>query len=174
MKRILILVLTVFAIGCNSVNKAGTVSGTSMDQGTWTVTGNLQCAVCGSSAPKTYKVVFVTSPCTVTTPVGAFSVQGPACFVANNNTGKGSISGTGIPNSPEGAGGNGVLIGAPSNPVPTNATINMIFVSGSKHDLVEFIGNATIANGKVTGTGSCSANTPICQDAIATFSGIQQ
>jgi hypothetical protein len=174
MKHIWILVLMVFAIGCNSVNKTATVTGTSMQQGTWTVTGNLQCAGCGSGVSNTYKVMFVASPCTVTTPVGIFSVQGPVCFIANNNTGEGSISGTGIPNSPKGA-GHGVLIGVPSNPVSANATVNMLFVAADKYgNLAEFTGNGKVANGTMTGTVSCSSNTPICQGAIATFSGIQQ
>ncbi len=40
MKRILILILIVFAAGCNSAKNAGGGSGASM-QGIWTVTGNL-------------------------------------------------------------------------------------------------------------------------------------
>ncbi len=106
---ILILILIVFTTGCNSAKNAGGGSGTSM-QGTWTVTGNLQCTQgCASGVSNTYQVALVSSPCSVTTPVGMFSVQGPVCFIANNNTGEGSISGTGIPNSPKST-GHGVLI----------------------------------------------------------------
>lgn len=88
MKCILILTLLIFAGGCNSSSskKAG---GTSM-QGTWTVTGNVSGSQSGSG---TYQVALVSSPCKVTTPVGTFSVQGPSCFIANNNSGQGSISG---------------------------------------------------------------------------------
>ena len=107
---ILILILIVFAAGCNSAKNAGGGSGTSM-QGTWTVTGNL-----GSQGGSgTYQVELVPSPCSVTTPVGTFSVQGPVCFIANNNTGQGSISGTGLPSSSKNT-GQGVLIGVASNP----------------------------------------------------------
>jgi len=79
MKRILILVLIVFAAGCGG-NSAPKPTGTSM-QGTWTVTGNLQCTQgCGSGVSNTYQVALVSSPCSVTTPVGMFSVQGPVCL----------------------------------------------------------------------------------------------
>ena len=167
---ILVLVLIVFAAGCSSSKKTGGESGTSM-QGTWTVTGNVSGSQSGSG---TYQVALVPSPCSVTTPVGMFSVQGPVCFIANNNTGEGSISGTGIPNSPKST-GQGVLIGLPSNPVPANATVNLLFVAGDKNgNFAEFTGSGTVANGKMTGTGSCSPNTPICQGASATFSGNQQ
>src|SRR5713226_3399453 len=125
MKRILILILIVFAAGCNSAKNSGGGSGTSM-QGMWTVTGNL------GSRPGTYQVELVSSPCSVTTPVGTFSVQGPVCFIANNNAGQGSISGTGLPSSSKNT-GQGVLIGVPSNPVPADATFNLLFVAGDKN-----------------------------------------
>src|SRR5438132_10703350 len=171
MKRILMLMLLllVFVAGCSSSKSSGGGPGTSM-QGTWTVTGNLG----SQGGPGTYQVALVSSPCSVTTPVGMFSVQGPVCFIANNNTGEGSISGTGIPNSPKST-GQGVLIGVPSDPVPANATVNLLFVAGDKNgNFAEFTGSGTVANGKLTGTGSCSPNTPICQGTSATFSGNQQ
>ena len=168
---LLIGTLMVFGAGCGSGNHPKVPTGTSM-QGTWSVTGNVQCTQgCGSV---TYQVTLVSSPCNVTTAVGMFSVQGPVCFIANNNTGEGSISGTGIPNSPKST-GQGVLIGVPSNPVPANATVNLLFVAGDKNgNFAEFAGSGAVANGKVTGAGSCSPNTPICQGASATFSGNKQ
>ena len=52
----------------------------------------------------------------------------------------------------------------PSNPVPANATVNLLFVAGDNNgNFAEFTGSGTVANGKVTGTGSCSPNTSICQ-----------
>src|SRR6266478_5012065 len=147
---ILIWFLIVFAAGCGG-NSANKTTGTSM-QGTWTITGNLQCTQgCGSGVSNTYQVALVSSPCSVTTPVGMFSVQGPVCFIANNNTGEGSISGTGIPNSPKST-GQGVLIGVPSNPVPATATVNLLFVAGDKNgNFAEFTGSGTVANGKFAG-----------------------
>ena len=169
MKRILMLMLLVFVAGCSSSKSSGGGPGTSM-QGTWTVTGNLG----SQGGPGTYQVALVSSPCSVITPVGTFSVQGPVCFIANNNTGQGSISGTGLPSSSKNT-GQGVLIGVPSNPVPADATFNLLFVAGdAKGEVVEFTGTGTVTNGTMTGTGSCSSSTPLCQGMSGTFTAKQQ
>src|ERR1700685_67604 len=118
MKRILILSLIVFSAACSSSNHTSG-AGTSM-QGTWAATGNLSGSGSGSG---TYQMALVPSPCSVTTPVGMFSVQGPVCFVANNNSAQGSISGTGLPGSSNNI-GQGVLVGLAANPVPANGTFN--------------------------------------------------
>ena len=171
MKRILILTLIVFAAGCNSTNNTGGGTGTSI-QGTWTVSGTANLG--SQSGSGTYQVALVSSPCSVTTPVGTFSVPGPVCFIANNNSGQGSISGTGLPSSSKNN-GQGVLVGVASNPVPANATINLLFVVGeSNGSVLQFTGTATVANGTMKGTGSCSPSTPMCQGVTGTFSGNQQ
>lgn len=170
MKRIsiLILILLVFAAACSS--SKNTVSGATSMQGTWTVTGNL--ASQGGSG--TYQVSLVSSPCSVTTPVGMFSVQGPVCFIASNNTGQGSISGTGIPSTSKNT-GQGVLIGVAVNPVLVHGTFNLLFVAGdASGNFVEFTGSGTVSNGTMTGTGSCSSSTPLCQGISGTFSGTLQ
>jgi len=157
-----ILILTLFATGCST----GGPHGTPME-GTWNVTGNL-----GSQGPGpyTYQVTFVSSPCSVASPVGTFSVDGPVCFIANNNSGQGSITGKGLLTSAKNT-GEGVLMGVSANPVPDNSTINLLFVLGEANgNFVEFTGSATVANGKMTGTGACSTNTPMCQGVSATFS----
>jgi hypothetical protein len=163
-KRILILMSIVFAVGCSSTkNPGGGGPGTSM-QGTWTVTGNL-------NPNASYQVVLVSSPCSVTTPVGTFSVPGPVCFTANNNIGQGSISGTGIPNSSKNT-GQGVLIGVAVNPVPSGGAFNVLFVAADASGTVaEFTGSGTVTNGTMTGNGSCSTSTPICQGMSSTISG---
>jgi hypothetical protein len=166
MKRIWILILMVFAAACDSAKNTGGGSGTSM-QGTWTVTGNL-----GSHRPATYQVQLVSSPCSVTTPVGTFSVQGPICFVANNNSGLGSISGTG---SRQTGVSQGVLVGVASNPVADDATFNLVFVAGdATGNVVEFTGSGSVTAGTLKGTGSCSKDTPICLGVTGTFSATQQ
>jgi len=170
MKRILILILIVFAAGCSSSKNTGGESVTSM-QGTWTVTGNVSGSQSGSG---TYQVALVPSPCSVTTPVATFSVQGASCFIANNNSEQGSISGTGLPSSSKNT-GQGVLVGVASNPVPAGATFNLLFVAGDANgNFVEFTGSGTVANRTLTGTGSCSPSTPMCQGVSGTFSGNEQ
>jgi hypothetical protein len=169
MKRVSILILIVFAAGCNSANNTGSGQETSM-QGTWAVTGDIG----SQSGSETYQVAFVPSPCSVMSPVGTFSVQGPVCFIANNNTGQGSISGKGLLGNSKNT-GEGVLIGVAANPVPANGTFNMIFVAGdASGNFVEFTGSGTVSNGTMTGTGSCSPSTPLCQGMTGTFSGKQQ
>jgi hypothetical protein len=182
MRCILISILIVVAAGCNSAKNGGggsVPSGTSM-QGSWTVTATAtstgsvgsQCTngVCG---PGTYQVEMVSSPCSVTTPVGTFSVQGPVCFIANNNSGQGNISGTGLLSSSSNK-GQGVLIGVASEPVPGGATLNLVFVAANNSGFVEFKGSGTVTNGTMTGTGSCSSNTPVCEGVSGTFSGTKQ
>jgi hypothetical protein len=170
MKRILILTLTlmVFAAGCNSTKNAGGPL-TSMP-GTWAVTGDL-----GSQGPGpyAYQVTFVSSPCSVTSPVGTFSVEGPVCFVANNNSGQGSISGKGLLSNANNT-GVGVLIGVPANPVPANSTFNILGVVANNAGVVEFTCTGTVTNGTMTGTAACSSNTPMCQGVSASFSGTLQ
>jgi hypothetical protein len=174
MKCILIsislLILTLLAAGCSSTNSTRGSSGTSM-LGTWNVTGNL-----GSQGPGpySYQVMFVSSPCSVASPVGTFSVVGPVCFIANNNSGQGSITGKGLLTSAKNT-GEGILIGVSANPVPDNSAISLLFVLGEANgSFAEFTGSATVANGKMTGTGSCSTNTPMCQGVSATFSASPQ
>ena len=169
MKRILIFILVVFAAGCNSTSNAGSEPTTSMP-GMWTVTGNLA----SQGGPGTYQVSLVSSPCSVTTPVGTFSVQGPVCFTANNNSGQGSISGSGLPSTSKNT-GQGVLIGVAADPVPANGTFNLLLVAGDgRGNLVEFTGSGTVSKGTMTGSGSCSASTPLCQGMSGTFSGTFQ
>jgi hypothetical protein len=169
MKRILILILIVFAAGCGGTKSAGSGATTSL-LGMWTVTGNLG----SQSGSRTYQVSLVSSPCSVTTPVGMFSVQGPACFTANNNSGQGSISGSGLPSTSKNT-GQGVLIGVATNPVPAGGTFNLLFVAGyTSGTSAEFTGSGTVSNGTMTGSGSCSSNTPVCQGMSGTFSGTLQ
>jgi hypothetical protein len=166
MKRILIFILLIFAAGCSSTKNGATTSMLGM----WTVTGNLS----PQGGSGTYQVSLVSSPCSVTTPVGMFSVQGPVCFIASNNTGQGSISGSGLPSTSKNT-GQGVLIGVAANPVPANGTFNLLFVAGdASGNFVEFTGSGTVSNGTMTGTGSCSSSTPLCQGMSGTFSGTFQ
>ncbi|MCU1250097.1 MAG: hypothetical protein JWQ49_3126 [Edaphobacter sp.] len=181
MTRFLMLILLLLTAGCSSTKDPGSASasGTSM-VGNWTVsttatsTGNLGSQCSQSCGPGSYQLMLIQSPCTVTTPVGTFSVQGPACFIANNNSGQGSISGTGIPSSVKST-SQGVLIGVPSDPVSSGATLNLVFVAGNRNgNFVKFTGSGTITNGVMAGTGSCSTSTPICDGVTGTFSGSKQ
>jgi hypothetical protein len=177
MKRALILILPIlfllaFVAGCSSSKNSNT--GTTAIPGTWAITGTLQCGQsCGSGVAGTYQVVFVSSPCTVVTPVGTFSVQGNTCFIANNNSAQGSISGKGLLTSANNN-GVGVLIGADASPVPDGSTINLLFVMAPQGSVAEFTGTATVTKNTMQGSGACSSATPACQGGSATFSGTEQ
>jgi hypothetical protein len=175
MRPILILMLIaliVFASGCSSSTNSMKASGTPMT-GTWAVTGSGQCTPSCGSPSGTYTVVLVSSPCSVTTPLGPFSVEGPVCFIANNNSGNGSISGTGLPTTSKNN-GQGVLIGVPADPVPSGATANLLFVAAFGSNFVEFTGSGKVTNKTLSGTGSCDTSTPACQGVSVTFSATLQ
>ncbi len=178
MKQVLVLmlILLLFAVGCSSSNSTGGSSGGTSStpmEGTWSITGSVQCTQCGSGGSPSYQVAFVSSPCSVSTPVGTFSVQGSVCFIANNNSGQGSITGTGLLSSASNT-GVGVLLGTSADPVSDGGTVNLLFVNGNASGFVEFTGSATVTKNAMQGTGSCSAETPVCQGTTATFSGTKQ
>src|SRR5580698_3714159 len=138
MKRSWLLIVIVCSVGCSSNSSKSTAGSNTSMQGTWNATGSLSGSQSGSG---TYQVSLVSSPCSVTTPVGSFSVQGPVCFIANNNTAQGSISGSGLPSSSKNT-GQGVLIGVAANPVPANGTFNLLFVAGDAiGNFIEFTGS---------------------------------
>jgi hypothetical protein len=166
MKITLMLVLIVFSVGCDSFKNtgAGSDTGTSM-LGKWAIRGDLG----SQGGPITYHLTLVSSPCTVTTPIGIFSVKGPVCFTANNNSGQGSIA------SLSRSTAQGVLLGVTSDPVPADAAFEMLFVAGDwKGNVVEFSGTGKVINGSMNGIGSCTINTPICQGISGKFSGEQE
>jgi hypothetical protein len=174
MKRMLnfisIVILIAFAAGCGggpSSGGNGPGSGTSM-AGTWTATGSLA----NQGGSHSYQVKLVSSACSVTTPVGTFAVQGPVCFIANNNSGNGSITGGSTTSA---SAGQGVLIGVAADPVPANAKFNLVFVAGyADGTFAEFTGSGTVSDNSLTGTGTCSSTTPVCQGMTGTFTGTLQ
>ena len=174
MQRMLMLNLALFAAGCSSSKpSASSVAPTEM-VGTWnvSVTGTFGT----STVPGTFQVKLISSACSVTTPLGVFSVQGSACFIANNNSGAGAISGVSIPSTSKNL-GQGILVGVASDPVPDNSPINMVFVSSQSggKSFQEFTGTATISAAKMTGSGACStASTASCTGAAATFTATHQ
>ncbi len=130
-----------------------------------------------STATGTFQVKLVSSPCSVTTPLGVVAVQGSVCFIANNNSGVGGIAGTSISTTSKSL-GQGILVGVAADPVPDNASINMVFVSslhGGK-TFQEFTGTATISGGKMTGSGTCNTavSTANCTGASASFTATHQ
>jgi hypothetical protein len=116
MKRFVFVTLLMLTFSCSSSSKSGSATQIS---GAWTITAS---EVGASSS--VFSVTLVSSQCSVSTPVGIFTVQGPACFIADDNTGQGSISGSGQFFYPP----QGVLVGSATGTISANAsaTINLL------------------------------------------------
>lgn len=165
LKLITVLALALLLSGCNATKQAGSQPSTTDVQGNWVITASEV-----GSPNSVFTLSLVTSPCNVTAPIGTFTVQGPACFIADNDTGQGSISGTGSFFYPP----QGVLMGVSQNPSPGNAAVNLLFVEADQFgDAVVFDGSGTV-NGKViTGKWTCDPNSPVCSGLSGTFTGTE-
>jgi hypothetical protein len=162
MKRLLVLfTLLIFIVGCGSSSKSNSTS----ILGTWTIVAS------DATGASTLVATVVSSPCTVSGPIGFgdFTVTGPSCFVANNFTTPGSITGTGLLFPAQGA-----LIGVPANPAPANSALNLLFVEANDTSDAVFTGSGTVSGGKMTGTWACDASSPACVGLSGTFSGSKQ
>jgi hypothetical protein len=148
---------------CGSSSSGNSTSTTKM-QGKWTITAT------GTSSSSVFSATLVSSPCSVATPIGTFTVVEPVCFIADDNTGQGSISGTGTFIYPP----QGVLIGVPANPASGNASLELLFAEADQFgDAAVFGGTGTVSNGTITGTWSCNPSSPACLGLSGTFSGKQ-
>jgi hypothetical protein len=149
---------------CGSSSSGQQSNSTTNIQGNWTITAT------GTNSSSVFSVTLVSSPCSVVTPIGTFTVVGPTCFIADDNTGQGSISGTGTFIYPP----QGVLIGVPANPASANASIDLLFAEADQFgDAAVFGGTGTVSNGTITGTWSCNSASPVCFGLSGTFSGMQ-
>ncbi len=161
MKQFLLIFL-LFIVGCGSSSKQSSTS----ILGNWTIVASN-----GAGGSTTFQASVVSSPCTVSTPIGTFTVAGPTCFIADNNTGKGSISGTGQFIYPP----VGALVGVPADPAPAGSTLNLLFVEADlSGNAAVFGGNGTVTGNKMTGSWTCNANSPACLGLSGTFSGNKQ
>jgi hypothetical protein len=155
----LIIIFTMFVLACGSSHSPGT-----QIPGAWTITANEL-----TSGGSVFSVTLVSSQCSVVAGDEIFTVQGPTCFIADDNTGQGSISGTGVLYPPQ-----GVLVGSPGNPIPadTSESINLVFVEADEYgDVSVFNANGSVDNGTMSGTWVCSTYSAVCTGLSGTFSG---
>jgi hypothetical protein len=163
-----LLLASILLISCgSSSSKSGQANSPSTNlQGSWAITAS----EAGASS-SVFNVTLVSSPCSVSTPIGTFTVQGPSCFIADDNTGQGAVSGTGSFFYPP----QGVLIGVSANPAPSNASIDLLFAEANQlGEAAVFGGDGTVSNGVLSGTWSCNPNSPICAGLSGSFSGTLQ
>jgi hypothetical protein len=167
MRLLAMLSFALFLPSCGGGSSSTSNSTTTNLIGSWTITATET----GSSSTSVFTVTLVSSPCSVSTPIGTFTVQGPSCAIADDNSGQGSITGTGTFFYPP----QGVLIGATASPAPNGTSIDLLFVEADQvGDAAVFGGVGTISNGTLSGNWACSAGSPICSGLTGAFSGTQQ
>jgi hypothetical protein len=170
----LLLCPPLMLVGCGGSSSGGSSSQSLEISGSWTIN------VAGGNV---LTATLVPSPCQVSTPIGTFSVYTDAsltvlastCFIADDNTGQGSISGTGEFFYPP----QGVLLGVQSDPIPANGSgpIGGLFVEADNFgDYAVFNANGTVqASAKsISGGFACNPGTPVCAGVSGTFSGTHQ
>jgi hypothetical protein len=160
LKTVTLFLLMVFTSGCGAGKSAnGGSTAVTQVQGAWTFT-----ATNGVGGQSVFQVNLVSSACTVSTPIGTFTVQGASCSIADDNTGQGSISGTGSFFYPPA----GVLVGLSSG------QIELVFVEADQFgDAAVINGNGTLSSGAISGTWTCNAATSVCLGFSGTFAGTQ-
>ncbi len=171
----LLLCLPFALAGCGGGSSSGSSSSQALEvSGAWTIN------VAGGN---TLNVTLVPSPCQVSTPIGTFSVYtdssltvlATTCFIADDNTGQGSISGTGQFFYPP----VGVLLGVQSDPIRANGSgpIGGVFVEADSFgDYAIFNANGTAqSSGKsISGSFACNPVSTNCAGISGTFSGTHQ
>jgi hypothetical protein len=156
----LIGVLLAVSLACGTTNNSAASKSNSM-VGSWAIS-----ATNGVGGQSVFQVNLISSPCTVSTPVGTFAVAGSSCSIADDNTGQGSISGTGSFFFPP----QGVLIGGSSS-----GQIDGVFVEADQYgDFAVIDGKGTLSNGAISGTWTCNSGTAVCFGLNGTFSGNKQ
>jgi hypothetical protein len=167
MKYLLVTILLAITLGCGSPNsQVGNQPQTTSLAGTWTI------AAASPEGSSLLTAKIVSSPCTVIQDGEKFWVDGTVCFVADNLSGNGSVTGVGSFIYPP----QGVLMGTAVNPVPNNSVINILFVESDLFgDFAGFVGTGSVTStGSMTGTFNCdSVNTPICFGDTGTFTATQ-
>lgn len=162
MKKLWILCLLLTGCGTNS---KPAVTGTQLT-GTWNVTVNQ------SGQPSVTLSTFVVGgPCQVSDGSGdTFTVQGPSCVLADDQTGQGHVSSQNSTLVPE-----GVLLGASANPASNGSPVNFLYAakSASTQTYYVFSGVGTVSNGQISGSWSCYPSVTICSGRTGSFTAAQ-
>lgn len=175
--KLAVLVLTIVALGCGSNSSSSGKNATL--QGNWTITAS------GNGQDSVFSVSLIPSACTVSTPVGTFTVQAATyttvCAIADNNTGQGSISGAGQFIYPP----QGVLLGnisgfSSSKELGAAASpVSLLFVEADQDgNIAVFDGQGNTGDNpnipSISGTWTCDPKSPVCAGMSGTFSGTMQ
>lgn len=160
---LLVVAALLASCGSSSSSSGSGSQTTTAFAGNWIITAT-ETGTSGS----VFTVTLVSSPCSVATPIGTFTVTGPTCFIADDNSGQGSISGSGSFFYPP----QGVLLGAAVSPASNNSSIDLLFAEADSFgDAAVFSGLGAVSSNTITGSWSCNVNSPICLGRSGTFSG---
>jgi hypothetical protein len=162
-----VVATTLILGGCGNSKSSSTNPNSQSIAAKWNFT-----AVDQNNNIASFALTLVPSPCTVTAGNWTFTVQGPSCFIADNQTGQGSATLIkGNPYYPI----QGALVGTPSNPMQSGAQVDMLFVEGQTGGgIAVFGGNGQFSSGSVQGEWSCNSSTPVCGGTSGTFIGTLQ
>ena len=139
-------VLLMFTIGCGG-GQADSSSPPNPAQG---FTGAWTAQMTSTVGVANLQMTLVSSPCSVSTPLGTFSITSANnCYLADDNTGQGSISGSGaFALTPQ-----GLLMGVANPPTPGAALpVAVWFVEADQYgDAEVFVGQGSFQSGEATG-----------------------
>lgn len=170
------MVLVLIITGCGS--KSGLTpenNSTTMANHGWTITTttstNQSNVITVSMVPN--GTAIPNSPGQVTSCNWLYTVVGPTCFTAIPAQGVGSLVSTDSSIQPL-----ALIMGVPSDPVPSGTNINFVFVENYNTLLMSnywvLRGTGTITKGSITGTWECDVVDTIgCAGVSGTFSGKQ-
>jgi hypothetical protein len=151
--------------GCGANNSAKPSQPPVPLAGTWAIT-----VVQNGTTLNTLKAVLVeetSPPCTVAP--GTISMQGlGGCYLADNSTGRGSVSGTGSFIYPP----EGVLIGQAPFSANNPVALTIFFIEKDTiGNVAEFDANGTLTASGMSGTWTCDPMSTVCSGMSGTFSG---
>jgi hypothetical protein len=156
--------LSLLLASCGGGSNSNSGSGNTQLSGQWNLT-------VGSNA---IQANLVSSSCTVPTTIGTFDVNEADCFLADDVTNQGSISGSGQFVYPP----VGVLIGASVATLPSSGTIPFqgfyVEANQSAYSVWDINGTITQPGSTMSGTYACDSQTPVCFGIGGSFSGTHQ
>ena len=149
---------------------AGCGGGSSSNSGNTQISGQWSMTV----SPNALQANLVNSSCTVPTTIGTFQVNQADCFLADDATGQGSISGSGqFVYSPV-----GVLIGTSVATLPSSGATPFdgfyVEANSSAYAVWDIDGTITQPGSTMSGTYTCDPQTPVCAGIEGSFSGTHQ
>ena len=156
--------LSLALASCGGGSNSNSGAGNTQLSGQWNLT----------VSPNTIQANLVSSSCTVPTTIGTFQVNEADCFLADDATGQGSISGSGEFVYPP----VGVLIGTGVATLPSSGTTSFegfyVEANQTAYAVWDINGTITQPGSTMSGSYTCDPQTPVCTGIAGSFSGTHQ